>query len=147
MDSPTVGTIISLTSPVDFGSSLLSDSSLADESSAFVFSESVAGFSAADSSISQITSPIAKVSPSSALMCSLPAASAFNSNVALSDSSSQMTSSISTCSPSFLNHCAIVTSVIDSPTVGTLISKLIVLLIYAKALLIISSCSLLCILA
>ena len=91
IDSPTVGTTISFTSPVleeeeeddlDFSSDFLEsfDSSLLTPES--------------DSSITQITAPISNVSPSSALIRKVPAASAGNSKVALSDSSSHRTSSI-----------------------------------------------------
>jgi hypothetical protein len=59
-------------------------------------------------------------------MCNTPAASAGNSKVALSDSSSHNTSSIDTVSPSFLFQDETVTSVIDSPTAGTLISTTLV---------------------
>src|SRR5207344_3309460 len=57
-----------------------------------------------------------------ATMRRIPLASAGNSNVALSDSTSAITSSSFTKSPSFFNQVEMVTSVIDSPTAGTFIS-------------------------
>ena len=77
-------------------------------------------------SIEHITAPMGNTSPSEATMCNIPSASAGNSNVALSDSSSHKTSSNFTWSPSFLFQVATVTSVIDSPTAGTFISMAMV---------------------
>src|SRR6185503_2401727 len=79
------------------------------------------------SSIVATTAPIGKVSPSFAAVFNIPAFSAVSSKVALSDSNSAITSSISTLSPSFFFQLERVTSVIDSPTGGTLIVKLILL--------------------
>src|SRR5690349_4530275 len=59
---------------------------------------------------------------SCATILKIPLASAGNSNVALSDSTSAITSSSVTKSPSFFIQVEIVTSVIDSPTAGTFIS-------------------------
>ena len=67
--------------------------------------------------------PIGTTVPDSATISNTPAASAGNSKVALSDSNSQRTSSKETLSPVFLFQTETVTSVIDSPTAGTLISK------------------------
>src|SRR5690606_442182 len=83
---------------------------------------------ASPSSIVHTTAPISKVSPSCAMMRRIPAFSAGNSKVALSDSNSAIFSSISTYSPSCFSHWASVTSVIDSPTAGTFISKLMSLI-------------------
>src|SRR5882724_7921918 len=76
----------------------------------------------ADSSICATTSPIFRVSPSFPTVFKTPAFSAFTSKVAFSLSSSAITSSRSTYSPSFFNHFTSVTSLMDSPTAGTLIS-------------------------
>ena len=59
--------------------------------------------------------------PSAAKISSFPVASAVNSKVALSDSISAITSSKTTKSPDALAQLDIVTSLIDSPTVGTCI--------------------------
>src|SRR5579863_4901392 len=71
----------------------------------------------------QTTAPMGNVSPSFAIVFNIPAFSAVNSNVALSDSSSAIASSIATASPSFFIQRDKVTSVIDSPTVGTFTSR------------------------
>ena len=73
-----------------------------------------------------MAAPIFKVSPSLPIILKIPSASAGNSNVALSDSSSHITSSILTKSPSFFTQAAIVTSVTDSPTEGTFMSIAII---------------------
>src|SRR6201999_507835 len=86
---------------------------------------SATGAGAPLSSIVATAAPIARVSPSLATVFKIPAFSAVSSKVALSDSSSAITSSICTASPSFFFQLARVTSVIDSPTGGTLIVKLI----------------------
>ena len=57
------------------------------------------------------------------MISNIPADSAGNSKVALSDSNSHSTSSKETLSPVFLFQTETVTSVIDSPTAGTLISN------------------------
>src|SRR5690606_35868896 len=80
----------------------------------------------------QTTAPISSVSPSLATVFKVPDCSAVSSNVALSDSNSAIISSISTKSPSFLTQRDNTTSVIDSPTGGTLISKLIFLCILLR---------------
>ena len=72
------------------------------------------------SAISQMTVPIGTTAPCGFTIFNTPACGAVSSNVALSDSSSAITSSIFTASPSFFSQLAMVTSVIDSPTVGTL---------------------------
>ena len=73
-------------------------------------------------SILQIKPPMGSVSFSFATILKIPLASAGNSKVALSDSTSAMTSSSLTKSPSFFIHVESVTSVMDSPTAGTFIS-------------------------
>ena len=65
---------------------------------------------------------MASVSPSFAICLTAPACSAFISKVAFSLSSSAITSSLSAQAPSDLSHFTSVTSLILSPTVGTLIS-------------------------
>ena len=109
IDSPTAGTFISLIPP-DFTGSIAMD--LDSDGLA------VAGAPAA-SAISQMIVPIETVSPWAFVIFNIPACGAVSSKVALSDSSSAMISSIFTTSPSFFNQLAMVTSVIDSPTVGT----------------------------
>ena len=90
---------------------------------------STAGF-AASVSILQTTSPMASVSPSLATCFTIPACSAFTSNVAFSLSSSAITSSLSAKSPSFFSHFTSVTSFMLSPTVGTLISIAIKIVLF-----------------
>src|SRR5476651_1586601 len=72
----------------------------------------------------QTTAPMANTSPSLAMVFKVPAFSAVSSKVALSDSSSAIASSMATASPSFFIQRDSVTSVIDSPTVGTLTSNI-----------------------
>src|SRR5579863_4555987 len=74
-------------------------------------------------SIVQTTAPMGSTSPSLAMVFNTPAFSAVSSKVALSDSSSASASSMATWSPSFLSQRDKVTSVIDSPTVGTFTSN------------------------
>jgi hypothetical protein len=83
--------------------------------------ETEAGFSAV-SSIVAVMSPIFNVSFSLATVCKMPAFYALISKVAFSLSSSAITSSLSTQSPSFFIHLVSVTSLMLSPTEGTLIS-------------------------
>ena len=83
-----------------------------------------AGF-AAVSSMSANIAPIKILSPSFALRNKTPACSAFTSKVAFSLSNSAITSSRSTHAPSAFVHFNKVTSVIDSPTVGTFIEIII----------------------
>src|SRR5690606_26208538 len=76
--------------------------------------------SAAPSSMSPITSPTLAGSPCFLRMrLTTPATGAGTSTVTLSVSISTSGSSFSTRWPSCLSHCAISTSVIDSPTLGT----------------------------
>ena len=65
---------------------------------------------------------MANTSPSLATWRRIPVASAGSSNVALSESTSAIISSNVTRSPSFFSQLARVTSVMDSPTVGTIMS-------------------------
>ena len=65
-------------------------------------------------------SPMASVSPSLATCFTAPACSALISKVAFSLSNSAITSSLSAHSPSFFSHLTRVTSLILSPTVGTI---------------------------
>jgi hypothetical protein len=83
-----------------------------------------AAFSGLAASVSMLhtISPILRVSPSAAMILMAPACSAFISKVAFSLSNSAITSSLSAHSPSFLSHFTNVTSLMLSPTVGTLIS-------------------------
>src|SRR6185503_11143963 len=75
--------------------------------------------------------PTATVSPSLAeISPSVPAAGAGTSIVTLSVSSSTSGSSTATGSPGFLNHFPIVASVTDSPSVGTRISAIKVVLFF-----------------
>jgi hypothetical protein len=88
IDSPTAGTFISFTTPVAFGpvatvTGLLSSLGVV-----------TAGAPPADSSTSQINSPIGTVSPCCFFIFNTPALGAVNSNVALSDSRSAIISSI-----------------------------------------------------
>src|SRR3569833_435299 len=91
---------------------------------------SLAGAAAPPSSMVATVAPIGRTSPSFADSFKIPAFSAVSSKVALSDSNSAITSSICTVSPSFFFQLDSVTSVIDSPTGGTLIVKLIVEFLY-----------------
>ena len=77
--------------------------------------------------------PIPTTEPDSATISKIPVASAGNSKVALSDSNSQITSSSLTESPDFLFQTETVTSVMDSPTAGTLTSKTVALVDGAAA--------------
>ena len=66
-----------------------------------------------------ITCPTFTVSPSAHNQVNLPASSALSVNVALSESISAYTSSLSTVSSFARTKRAIVTSVMDSPGLGT----------------------------
>ncbi len=69
------------------------------------------------------SAPTSTVSPSFATISPItPLAGAGTSTVTLSVSSSTSGSSALTASPGFLNHCPMVASVTDSPSVGTRIS-------------------------
>ena len=72
----------------------------------------------------QMMLPTCTSSPSLAKNWTVPAASAFSSKFALSDSNSQSKSSIATTLPLGTTNRDRVTSVIDSPTLGTLISMI-----------------------
>ena len=123
MDSPTVGTTISKVLPVRLIS--LPESDEVSAASDLLSSTGIAVL-LAFSSIVPTISPMPKVAPSLANCFNAPATSAFNSKVAFSDSNSQIGSSKATIAPSSTNHCPSVTSVMDSPTPGIFISKLIV---------------------
>src|SRR6185437_2066412 len=77
---------------------------------------------AAPASIRPITAPMATVCPSAAPIASVPLVGAMTSVVALSVSNSHTGSLAFTAAPLALSQRAIVPSVIDSPTAGTLIS-------------------------
>ncbi len=94
-------------------------------SSVFEGSSSAGG--ASPSSKVAITVPIATVSPSGTTICNVPDASAFNSTLTLSVSSSQMTSSFATMAPSSFSQLATRASRIDSPISGIFISMCLVL--------------------
>ena len=81
-------------------------------------------------SIRATRAPISRSSPSLATYMSLPAASAGNSRVALSDSNSQIGSSSFTIAPSSFNQRERVTSLMDSPTDGTRISTRLIAMVY-----------------
>jgi hypothetical protein len=138
IDSPTGGTFISdvLAASEGFtvaaGCAVVSAVALTAGALSFAVAGS-AGAAAAPlpSSIRATVAPMANVSPSLAKVFKVQAFSAVSSKVALSDSNSAITSSILTTSPSFFNHDDRVTSVIDSPTGGTLISKLMFVIGYA----------------
>src|SRR5210317_540458 len=76
-----------------------------------------------------ITVPIGTVSPTGTTMCRMPEASAFNSTLTLSVSSSQIISSLATVAPSSFNQLATRASRIDSPTSGIFISIFSVLVV------------------
>ena len=93
MDSPTVGTTISLMLEA-IGAAATGAAGAAEGTTTGVTAGVGAAVAAvADSSIVQISPPISTVSPSLDLMRKIPLASEGNSKVALSDSSSQSTSS------------------------------------------------------
>ncbi len=139
IDSPTAGTLTSKTlvgPAADAGAAAGAGAATAAGAASATVTDAVAP----PASIVQMTAPIGKTSPSFATMCKIPSASAGNSNVALSDSSSHNTSSNFTWSPSFLFQVATVTSVIDSPTAGTFIS-IAIIFDYSNALFINAACS------
>ena len=89
IDSPTAGTLTSKTVVGPEAAATGAGTATATG----VASATVTDAVAPPASIVQITAPIGKTSPSFATMCKIPSASAGNSNVALSDSSSHNTSS------------------------------------------------------
>ena len=138
-DSPTFGTSIFIAVPPDAAAGAAS------------FAAGAAAFGSAAAPVPAlsraISFPISAFSPSATrISSSTPSSGETSSWAALSVSSSTMASSFLTLSPTFLNHCAMVTSETLSPTFGIVIS-VISGSYFAKASSMMACCSFLCLAA